>query len=345
MTLGRSIRLFLADGTPHGLLTAEIMNWTGHVLTGPRSKLVELVQRPECARTGVYFLVGPDPENSKRSKVYIGESDDVVGHLEQHNRPEEQGGKDFWERVCLVTSKEQSLTRAHVKDLERRLIELFRYASRCELVNGAANDYGLLPEADCSDMMFFLEHVYAVLPVLGYDFLTPISEAPASPEAIEPPLLNAPQAHPARQIDDAAPDGGSESPLFKLEIHEHKLRALARVVDGQFIVLKGSQALHYMSDTAGGYLKLYNQLVGNGVLVPNGDLLLTFSEHQVFSSPRAAASVVCGHPVDGRATWLVSDTDQTYATWQSQQPRGSARVSYSSDDEWLSQVPADRHPL
>lgn len=51
MTQGRSIRLFLVDGTSRGLLTAEIVNWTGHVLTGPRSRLGELVQRPECART------------------------------------------------------------------------------------------------------------------------------------------------------------------------------------------------------------------------------------------------------------------------------------------------------
>ncbi|MFC2991299.1 hypothetical protein [Halomonas tibetensis] len=79
MTQGRSIRLFLVDGTPNGLLTAEIMNWTGHVLTGPRSKLSELVQRPECGRTGIYFLVGPDPENSLRPLVYIGESDDTYG--------------------------------------------------------------------------------------------------------------------------------------------------------------------------------------------------------------------------------------------------------------------------
>ena len=60
ITQGRSIRLFLVDGTPNGLLAAEIMNWTGHVLTGPRSKLSELVQRPEVGRTGIYFLVGPD---------------------------------------------------------------------------------------------------------------------------------------------------------------------------------------------------------------------------------------------------------------------------------------------
>lgn len=124
MTLGRSLRLFLVDGTPNGLLTAEIMNWTGHVLTGPRSKLSELVQRPECGRTGIYFLVGPDPENSLRSLVYIGETDDVGKRLKQHNRPEASGGKDFWERVCLVTSKDQNLTKAHAKYLESLLIHL-----------------------------------------------------------------------------------------------------------------------------------------------------------------------------------------------------------------------------
>ncbi len=34
MSQGRSLRLFLVDGTPNGLLTAEIMNWTGHVRRG-----------------------------------------------------------------------------------------------------------------------------------------------------------------------------------------------------------------------------------------------------------------------------------------------------------------------
>ena len=34
MTQGRSIRLFLVDGTPNGLLTAEIMSWSGQVSDG-----------------------------------------------------------------------------------------------------------------------------------------------------------------------------------------------------------------------------------------------------------------------------------------------------------------------
>ena len=57
---GRSVRLFLVDGKSTGLITAEIMNWTGHVLTGPRSQLPKFLARPEVGRTGVYLLHGRD---------------------------------------------------------------------------------------------------------------------------------------------------------------------------------------------------------------------------------------------------------------------------------------------
>ena len=69
MTQGRRIRLFLVDGTATGLITAEIINWTDHIIIGPRTKLAELVKRPECNRTGIYFLIGPDPDNSLRPLV------------------------------------------------------------------------------------------------------------------------------------------------------------------------------------------------------------------------------------------------------------------------------------
>jgi hypothetical protein len=35
MSIGRSIRIFLVDGTPTGLRTAEIPNWTGQLLVAP----------------------------------------------------------------------------------------------------------------------------------------------------------------------------------------------------------------------------------------------------------------------------------------------------------------------
>jgi len=304
MNQGRSIRLFLVDGTPNGLLTAEIMNWTGHVLTGPRSKLAELVQRPECARTGVYFLVGPDPENNLRSRVYIGESDDVAKRLKQHNRPEasegSSGGKDFWEKVCLVTSKDQNLTKTHVKYLESLLIGIANNVGRCELINGTAHDYGSLPESDRADMAFFLEQIRTVLPVLGFDFLRELTK-PSSVVSASP----------------AAPV--SRSPRFTLEVPRYGISAQGQEVDGEFFVLKGSRARVDWVGTERGYQGLFKQLVGEGVMVAHSSDNLVFSDDYAFSSPSAAAAVVCGRSANGRTSWVVDGTGQTYAAWQDQQ--------------------------
>lgn len=44
---GRTVKVFLVDGTPSGVVTAEIMNWTGRITVAPRSQLPDLAKRPE----------------------------------------------------------------------------------------------------------------------------------------------------------------------------------------------------------------------------------------------------------------------------------------------------------
>ncbi|QJQ95435.1 MULTISPECIES: GIY-YIG nuclease family protein [Halomonadaceae] len=298
MTQGRSIRLFLVDGTPNGLLTAEIMNWTGHVLTGPRTKLSELVQRSECGRTGIYFLVGPDPDNSLRPLVYIGESDDVGTRLKQHNRPEGQGGKDFWEKVCLITSKDQNLTKAHIKYLESLLIRNAGDVGRCKLVNGTAHDYGNLPESDRADMAFFIEQIRTVLPVLGFDFLRD---------------SHGPEKHAETASDMAG------SPRLAMQIPKLSIHASAQEYEGEFFVMKGSLTRAQWEAKATGYHTLFAQLCDEGVLVDAGNGLRRFTKDQAFSSPSAAGAIVAGYNVNGRTVWKVEGTGQTYGEWQDQQ--------------------------
>ncbi|KPQ27408.1 MAG: GIY-YIG catalytic domain/Domain of unknown function (DUF4357) [Marinobacter excellens HL-55] len=293
MSHGRGIRLFLVDGTPNGLLTAEIMNWTGHALTGPRTKLTELVQRPECGRTGVYFLVGPDPDNAMRPLVYIGESDDVAKRLKQHNRPEPQGGKDFWERVCLITSKDQNLTKAHVKYLESQLITIAKQSGRCGLVNGTAHDYTVLPESDQADMAFFIEQIRIILPVLGFDFLR------------EPAALH------------TKSPSSDEDTLFEMELPKYGVKAQAREIDGSFVVLQGSEARPKWTAKANGYGNLYDQLVKDGVLADEANGKRLFAQDYEFNSPSAAAAIVSGRNANGRISWMVRGSQTTYGDWQS----------------------------
>ena len=300
MNKGRTLKVFLVDGTPTGLLTAEIMNWTGHVITGPRNRLTELIQRPEARRTAVYFLMGPDQGTGIGTQVYIGETDDASRRLAQHNKPEDKGGKDFWERVCVVTSKDANLTKGHIKYLESRLISLAKKAGRCDLLNGTEPEYGGLPEADRSDMEFFLEQIQTLLPVLGFDFLRPRPKVTGTTEA---------------EAEVAA--SRVASPVFVGDVKKYGITALGQEVDGEFVVFKGSKARRAWEGAEVSYTKVFNDLVERGVLRPVSDGQLNeFAEDYAFSSPSAAAAVVAGRPANGRTHWIVEGSRQTYGAWQ-----------------------------
>ena len=55
--IGRSLELFYIDGRPDGMLTAEVFNWTGHVLMTPRTQLSMALTRSEARYTGIYLLL------------------------------------------------------------------------------------------------------------------------------------------------------------------------------------------------------------------------------------------------------------------------------------------------
>lgn len=296
MGQGRSVRLFLVDGTSSSLITAEIMNWTGHILTGPRTKLSELVHRTESQRTGIYFLVGSDPDGGALPLVYIGESDDVSNRLKQHNRNEESGGKDFWESVCLITSKDQNLTKAHVKYLESQLIRQMSASGRCKVVNGTAHDYVSLPESDQADMVFFIEQLRTILPVLGFDFLR-------VPLASKEPKT-------AQDMTEAV------SPLFVFRVQSKGIEARAKEKDGEFIVLAGSSTRGQWEGVAGGYESLFEQLCASNVLSKTDSGKRYFTVNTPFNSPSAAAAVVAGRSANGRTSWVAEESGMTYGDWQ-----------------------------
>ena len=115
-------------------------------------------------------MVGPDPESPLRDQVYIGEGDNVFTRLTQHDKDEL---KEFWTRAVVAISKDENLTKSHGRFLESRLISMAKAAGRAIVVNGTAPVENPLPEADVSDMEYFLEQVQLMLPVLGFIFLQP----------------------------------------------------------------------------------------------------------------------------------------------------------------------------
>ena len=291
MSIGKQIRIYLVDGTPGGLLTAEIMNWTGHVVAAPRSDLRTLLRRQETSRTGIYILLGDDPEILGGTLAYIGEGDDVSERLAQHARSEEQGGKDFWDRAVVLTNKDANLTKAHARYLESRFITLARQAGRSRLMNGTSPLPLPLPEADVSDMEYFIAQVKIILPVLGVNIF--------------------------REAADALPR--ASSPIFTLYLRRDGIAATAREIDGEFTVLQGSQARPAWTGGSHTYKALYEKLVEEKVLISEHDgRSMRFVHDQVFASPSAAAAVVTGRQSNGRVEWKIEGSAITFGDWQTQ---------------------------
>jgi hypothetical protein len=282
MANGRTLRLYLVDGSPSGLITAELGNWSGKALVGPRTRLADLLKRPEASRTGVYLLVGPDPSVTGRVLVYVGESDSVADRLRTH---EKESKWDF-SRMVMFVSKDDNLTKAHVRYLESKLIAAISASQGAKLVNGTAPIFSLLPEAEIADMDVFLDHVLTLLPVLGFDVVK--SQTPADSAGV----------------------------VFELKTTFLKAAAVER--GDEFVVLAGSYARKDgVPSWPAGTRALRDALLADGLLAPSeNEALYRFTEDAGFSSPSAAASVVTGRTEQGPAVWKVKGSKMTYADWR-----------------------------
>ena len=162
-----TIKLFLPRGDAKSLRTAEISNWSGKAIAAPRTELDELLAREELEKAGVYILIGADPQTNTPN-AYIGEAEVISDRLKQHKSKE-------WSSAIVFTSKDENLTKAHVRYLESRLLAEAAAVKRFALNQNQAGG-SKLPESDREDMEVFLDRIRQLLPVLGSDILTPISK-------------------------------------------------------------------------------------------------------------------------------------------------------------------------
>ena len=290
---GKTIRIFLVNGSAKGLRTAEIGNWTGKALVCPRSDLSELAKRDEASASGVYFLVGQDPDEPRRKRVYVGESGDVRRRLvEEHDKDSSQ---DFWEDTIAFVSKDENLTKAHILYLEWKLIQRVKSVGKATSKNVQGKRKSL-PEADVAEMEYYLEQVEILLPALGYDFLEP-----------EPNTAN------------------SVGPEFFFSLpKEDAARATAVELEGLFVVKEGSRARTDEVDSlTATYRDLRTDLLAGGQLAADSSGTLRFTTDVSFKSPSAAACVVAGSQTNGREKWTTED-GTGYGLWRAQQLKATA---------------------
>jgi hypothetical protein len=267
-----TIKLFLPRGDAKSLRTAQIMNWTGFAIAAPRTELDELLQREELDKAGIYILTGTDPLSGS-PRAYIGEAEVIRERLKQHK------SKEFWITAIVFVSKDENLTKAHVRYLESRLLTEASEVGRFTLEQNQAGG-SRLPESDRADMEMFLACIRQLLPVLGSDLLIPI----AQPTAMAQP-------------------GG----VLFCRIKGAEARG-QRTADG-FVVFHDSTAVLEERPSAESYpyvVAQRKQLIADGTLIQRGDFWV-FTKDAEFSSPSAAAVVIHGGSANGLTAWKTKD--------------------------------------
>ncbi|MCF6315903.1 MAG: GIY-YIG nuclease family protein [Marinosulfonomonas sp.] len=297
MGKGRSLELYFIDGKPDGMLTAEVFNWTGHVLMTPRTRIIDALKRGEAGYTGVYILLG---ETEDGPLAYIGEAEDLGSRLRGHVK-----GKDWWETAVLITSTANNLHKAHVKYLESRLVEMALVTKRMPLDNGNAPPRSSLSESATANMEEFLDTLMMVLPAIQVDMF--VNKA----ELVSNSLLDKPKQ--AMQAGRTA--------LFELRTPKHGVIATAEFIGGEMVVQAGSVGRSEWLRKHGhneGYRQLHTELLQNGVLRPLGKNA-EFTKSYAFSSPSAAAAILNARAANGRREWKLKGTNTTYAEWEAAQ--------------------------
>lgn len=267
-----TIKLFLPRGDAKSLRTAEISNWTGKAVAAPRTELDELLAREELEKAGVYILIGHDPLTNA-ARAYIGEAEVIRDRLKQHKT------KEFWVSAIVFVSKDENLTKAHVRYLEHRLLTEAAQIGRFTLEQNQAGG-SRLPESDREDMEVFLARIRQLLPVLGSDILAPIT-----------------------QLSAKAQPGG----VLFCRIKGAEARG-QRTANG-FVILEGSTAVLEERPSAESYpyvVAQRKQLIADGTLIEK-DGFLVFTKDGEFSSPSAAAVVIHGGSANGLTAWKTKD--------------------------------------
>ncbi|NIG55310.1 GIY-YIG nuclease family protein [Chitinophaga sp. Cy-1792] len=272
ITFGKTIRLFLPDGTTNGLTTAELSNWTGIGIKVPRIKIRDYNARTEFQKPGVYILFGKDGNNE--DAAYIGEAEVVAERLAQHIV-----NKDFWNEAVFFVSKDKYLNKASVKYLESRLYEIAVSAGRFAISqNTPARPE--LSEAEQAELEEFLSNVRILTASLGYKIFELLIET--------------------------VEQGTTRQQLFYCKNGAGASSIGSPSTEG-FIVYKDSLLLIAAQQSLSESIRLERQkMLSEGILVVEGAFYKLTKDYIFTSSSRAAAATL-SRSSSGPIEWKTAD--------------------------------------
>ena len=172
MEHGKTIELFLVNGTADSLVTAELSNWSGKALRIPRGEVATCTQK-EMTQPGVYFLFCKDDDNN--DAVYIGESENVKDRLIRHMRDyDNEKEKYYWTTAVIFFGRD--LDKAHIRYLEYRLADMATKSGRYKLLTKSTYGNTVLKPSQIAVLEEFIDYVKVIINTLGYKVLEPLRE-------------------------------------------------------------------------------------------------------------------------------------------------------------------------
>ena len=178
MKRGRTISLFLLDGSVTGAIKYTLPNWTGVVYKIPRTALGSCKEREHLQQSGVYFLFGKTEERNE-NVVYIGQAgirkngNGLLGRILEHARNPE---KDYWTEVVAITTTNNSFGPTEISYLENQFTKLATNAKRYIVKNGNDPNPGNIIEEKESELEEFIEYSKIVMGILGHKVFVPLDE-------------------------------------------------------------------------------------------------------------------------------------------------------------------------
>lgn len=275
MVYGKSIELFLVNGSADSLITAELSNWNGKAIKIPRIE-VAACNRDDIAQAGVYFLFCKEDDSS--DSVYIGEAENVKERLVQHLRDyQSEKEKYYWTTAVIFIGRD--LNKALIRYLENKFVDIARSCKRYTVLTKNTYRNTVMKESQIAVMDEFVDNVKVLISALGYKVLEPVNK---------PVIINANESE------------NKETEEINLHL-ERTIKGYGKVeADGirtseGFVVLTGSHVVPEDDGTIPAGIKEQRKKANimDGVL----------QEDILFSSPSGAAMFVIGKSANGLTSW------------------------------------------
>lgn len=284
-TRGKSINLFLMDGTATGRVKCTLANWTGIAYKIPRTDLDACREREDLSQSGVYFLFGTS-EQTGETVVYVGQAgarkngEGILYRLQEHKRNQD---KDYWTEAVVFTTSNNSFGPTEISYLENRFCAMATAAKRYIVKNGNEPTAGNVTEEKESELEEFIDYAKIVMGTLGHKVFEPLVQEQST-------VLGKPTSEAS----------SSQQAVF---VYDRKTgSAKGRRTSEGFVVLKGSVIAPELQQSCPETARKLREK--HAATIDPGGILL---EDLLFGSPSTAASFVAGSSANGNVMWKTPD--------------------------------------